>query len=572
MKLALGRDADRVQRRADELASAGAAARIWQRDATFWGGDVARQRSVSQRLGWLDVAEQMRAELPEIRTFAGDVAASGITDAVLLGMGGSSLAAEVLREGIAENRLASHHRGVRLHVLDTTDPRTIASVMDALDPARSLFIVSSKSGGTVEAMTLFEHFYAAVQATGVPHPGERFVAITDAGTSLERLARERAFRRVFLNPADIGGRYSALSFFGLVPAALAGVDVARLVDAGVAAEAEARAPASEALLLGALLGEMARAGRDKCTFLVAPQIAAFGLWLEQLIAESTGKDGRGILPVTGEPIGSPRHYGSDRLFVQVRLEADSNGENDAAIGALRAEGHPVAVIELDSPYDLGGEFFRWEFAVAVAGHVLGVNPFDEPNVQESKDNTARVLAEFEATGKLDTLVAGGSGEMVAVTGAAPDRPADVARALAELLESIPERGYFAITAYITPTAQADATLNEIRAFVRDAKGVATTLGYGPRFLHSTGQLHKGGPPLGVFLQVTADDVPDVPIPRRAYTFGQLKRAQALGDFQALTARGRPIVRLHLGADVEGGLARVRDMAGELLAPAPAEER
>ncbi|HXK33395.1 MAG TPA: hypothetical protein VNM91_05185, partial [Dehalococcoidia bacterium] len=368
------------------------------------------------------------------------------------------------------------------------------------------------------------------------------------------------------------GRYSALSFFGLVPAALAGVDVARLVESGIAAAEEARAPLSGALKLGALLGEMALAGRDKCTFIVAPQLAAFGLWLEQLIAESTGKDGRGILPVAGEPLGSPLQYGDDRLFIQVRLEADSNGENDAAAGALQAEGQPVAIIDLDSAYDLGREFFRWEFAVAVAGQILGINPFDEPNVQESKDNTARVLAEFEATGRLDVAAIDGSDDVTALTGVAPGHRSDVAGALAELIEATPDRGYFAITAYITPTERVDAALSGIRALVRDAKGVATTLGYGPRFLHSTGQLHKGGPPAGAFLQITADDVLDVAVPGRPYTFGQLKRAQALGDFESLAARGRPIVRLHLGADIEEGVERVRDTVRHLLTAPAAKER
>jgi hypothetical protein len=387
--------------------------------------------------------------------------------------------------------------------------------------------------------------------------GENFVAITDAATPLETLAREHGFRHIFVNPGDIGGRYSALSYFGLAPAAVAGVDIAKLLDRGIAAATHARASSSDALRLGVALGELALAGRDKCTFIVSPRIASFGLWVEQLIAESTGKEGRGILPVSSEPLGTPAHYGADRVFVQLRLDGDSNGAEDALVGALASEGHPVVTIGLDDAYDLGREFFRWEFAVAVAGQVLGINPFDEPNVQESKDNTNRVLKEFETTGKLDAPFVNDSGVTV-VIGGADAAQASLPGVLEELFEAVVAGDYFAVTAYVQPTAHAQQSFDDIRSAVRDSRGVATTLGYGPRFLHSTGQLHKGGPPRGIFLQVTTSSARDVAIPGKQFTFGQLKRAQSIGDFQSLVSHGRPVVRIHLGTDADAGLTQLVD--------------
>jgi glucose-6-phosphate isomerase len=556
VKLALGAQQDAVQRRITALTSAEAGARIWSRDEAFWGGDVARQASVSNRLGWLDIASKMRPHADEIAAFAQEVRDAGFRDAVLLGMGGSSLAPEVLRQSIAEMQRAS---GLTLHVLDTTDPATIAAVTAAIDPELTLFFVSSKSGGTIEPNSLFAYFHEIVSGRKGERAGENFVAITDAGTSLQALAAQHHFRRVFTNPGDIGGRYSALSYFGLVPAAVAGVDVARLLDRGIAEEQCTGLTDSDALNLGAALGEMALAGRNACTFLVSPEIASFGLWLEQLIAESTGKEGKGILPIAGEPVGSPLQYAQDRVFVQLRLEAGSNGDNDATIGALTAEGFPAIVIDLGDVYDLGAQFMRWEYAIAVAGHVLGINPFDEPNVQESKDNTNRVLAEFEASGRLDIdAITGSEARPVAITGAGHTAEGGLAYALSELLADAGEGAYVAITAYVRATEGMDEAFGSIRELIRNARPVATTLGYGPRFLHSTGQLHKGGPPAGIFLQVTADDEQDLAVPGKPYTFGQLKRAQAIGDFQSIVAHGRPVLRVHLGADVEAGVQALRD--------------
>ncbi|MHB8376030.1 MAG: glucose-6-phosphate isomerase [Dehalococcoidia bacterium] len=551
MKFELGAYAGRVGQRLAQLAADGAPGRIWQRDATFWGGDAARQSSVANRLGWLDVAGQMREHVAELQAFGEDVR-EHFDACVLLGMGGSSLAPEVLRESIPHP-----HGWPPLYVLDTTDPATITSVTRRINPARTLFFVSSKSGKTIEVLSLFAHFHELVTVGRGGSAGENFVAITDAGTPLQDLARAHGFRRVFTNSGDIGGRYSALSYFGLAPAAATGVDVARLLEAGVRAADEARSPGGDALGLGAALGELARAGRDKCTFLVTPPIASFGLWVEQLIAESTGKLGKGIVPVAGEPLGTPRHYGDDRVFVRVRLEGGENAELDAVAGAMFGEGHPVITIDLGDPYDLGREFMRWEFAIAVAGQVLEINPFDEPNVQESKDNTERVLAGFERTHTLDA-----EGIDAAAGPVSLDRPDahpahDIDSALTKLLAQLAPCDYFAVTAYIEPTAAAQAAFDAIRADVRDTCRVATTLGYGPRFLHSTGQLHKGGPPKGVFLQVTAPDAEDIAIPAQPFSFGQLKRAQAIGDLQSLEKHGRPALRVHLGKDVAAGLERLR---------------
>jgi transaldolase/glucose-6-phosphate isomerase len=561
LKFALGAYQQRVDDGVGTLVAEDAVARIRRRDATFWGGDGARQRSVANRLGWLDVASQMRERAAEIAAFASHVKADGFADAVLLGMGGSSLAPEVLRQSIAER---VDDGWPRLHVLDTTDPATILAVSDVIDPARTLFFVSSKSGTTIEALSLFAYFHEMVERAKPGHAGENFVAVTDAGTPVEALAREHGFRHVFTNPGDIGGRYSALSYFGLAPAAAAGADVARLLDRGIAAAADARNATSDALRLGAALGELALAGRDKCTFIVSQRIASFGLWVEQLIAESTGKEGRGILPVASEPTGPPEGYGADRVFVQLRLKSDTNATDDALVAALAAHGHPTIVIDLDDAYDLGREFFAWEFAVAVAGQVLGINPFDEPNVQESKDNTTRVLKEFEATGRLDApSINDADFTVIAGSNDAPQRSLGVA--LESLFGAIADDGYLAVTAYVQPTPTAHQAFEAIRSLVLDARHVATTLGYGPRFLHSTGQLHKGGPPKGVFLQVTAADERDIAIPERAFTFGQLKRAQSIGDFQSLVSHGRPVLRVHLGSDIEGGLKQLIEATGAAAA-------
>lgn len=546
MKMSLGSWEEPVRARAALLAPE--LDRVWRRDASFWGGDAARQASVANRLGWLDVVDLMQGRAGEIETFRREVLHAGFRDAVVLGMGGSSLAPEVLRQSITDR--SSDGTALRLHILDTTDPESILHVQQRIDVANTLFFVSSKSGTTLEALCLFAYFHELVRDAKGPRSGENFVAITDAGTPLQDLAKQHEFRGVFLNPGDIGGRYSALSYFGLVPSTVAGLDVRALLKSAGEAVALARTACDDAMLLGAALGELAKSGRDKCTFLLSPQIASFGLWVEQLIAESTGKQGTGILPVVDEPLLGVTHYGDDRCFVQLRLEADDNSALDNHANALADAGHPVITIGLDDAYDLGREFFNWELATALIGQVLGINPFDEPNVQESKDNTNRALADLEATGAiaLETVNLKSSASV---------------SALASLAAAIEASRYFAITSYTPANAESERAFATIRQAVGERFDVPTTLGYGPRFLHSTGQFHKGGPQVGAFFQVlgnrSADiagtPVTDIAIPGKAYTFGQLKRAQAAGDRASLVRLGRPVVTI----DLDDGNSTLNDL-------------
>ncbi len=537
-----------------------AAAKIWNKDARLWKAEAEHQRIIQDSLGWLSVMTLIRQHRANLAQFAVEVVKAGFTHAVLLGMGGSSLCPDVLRLTFGEAAGFP-----RLHVLDTTDPASIRALQAPLDLRHSLFLVASKSGTTPEITAFSQYFFEQVRQLRQDHAGEQFVAITDPGTPLERLGAERKFRRTFLNPSDIGGRYSALSFFGMIPATLMGLDILRLLDR---AEAMARACASgvpayenPGLWLGAILGALAKAGRDKVTFLCSPEIVSFGYWVEQLIAESLGKDGTGIVPVEGEAVGEPGVYRSDRLFVHLRLDGSADGRLDEAVRRLEQGGHPVVTIRLHDRYDLGAEFFRWEFATAVAGAILGVNPFDQPNVQESKDNTKRLLAEFRAAGKLpeaEPIFAGGPILLYgdAATAAAIRGAKDLPQALSAHLGRIKAGDYVALTAYLEAAPAHAAALQAIRLAIRDRFRVATTLGYGPRFLHSTGQLHKGGGEDGVFLQFTAEDPLDLPIPGEPYTFGVMKAAQALGDLQSLQRRKRRALRIHLAGSIEAGLKDV----------------
>lgn len=493
--------------------------RIWARDPTVWKDDPDTPE-IRDRLGWLTVGEAMAQQAKALSDFAGEVRRE-FGRVVLCGMGGSSLAPEVLWRTFGA---APGHPS--LHVLDSTDPRAVRQAAEG-DLAKTLLIISSKSGTTQESDSFFRYFW---ERTG--GRGSQFIAITDPGTPLEQLARERQFRRTFVNQPDIGGRYSALSFFGLVPAALIGVDVDTLLHRAhrMAEACAACVPALEnpAARLGALLGEAALAGRNKVTFVLSPGIASFGLWAEQLIAESTGKEGKGILPVAGEPLGPTDVYGEDRVFVSMALAGEADTEVEARLSELEQAGHPVVHVKLDDRFDVGQEFFRWEFATAVAGAVLRINPFDQPNVAESKANTKAVLAK----------------------GSTPSPAASAAEA-EKFLAAVKPGDYLAIMAYLPPTPENDRQLAAIRLRLRDRLKVATTLGYGPRFLHSTGQLHKGGPPVGHFLQITERVVDDLPIPGVPFGFGQLEAAQAEGDLVALRARGRPAIRV----DDPGLLAR-----------------
>jgi transaldolase / glucose-6-phosphate isomerase len=512
----------RVAARVKQAAQEDVARRIWRKDDTLWG--PAGQPEVADRLGWLAVTEHMREELGDLQAFAAAVRDEGVKDVVLLGMGGSSLAPGVIRRSFGEQR-----GWPSLHVLDSTDAGAVRSVQDTIDLDHALFLVSTKSGGTIETLSLFKHFWS------LRPDGNAFVAITDPGSGLEKLAGEHGFRRTFLNDPDIGGRYSALSYFGLVPAALMGADVTGLLHAAGVAEHNCQSfesgDVSSGLWLGLAWGELAAAGRDKLTYVIDPPLQSFGLWVEQLIAESTGKQGKGILPVADEPVGAPDVYGQDRTFLHLRHGEHPDEATDAKVAALREAGHPVIVREIAGPDDLGRIFFFAEFAIATAGWVLGINPFDQPNVQEAKDATSRVLAE-----------------------GAEDQADATDDDLRALLGGVGAPSYLAIMGYVEPSADFDAAVSELRQTVRDATKSATTFGYGPRFLHSTGQLHKGGPPTGRFLQLVHDSAPDVEIPEAEYGFTRLKHAQAIGDLETLRAHDLPAQRVTLEGDGAGGAA------------------
>ncbi|MFQ5587369.1 MAG: glucose-6-phosphate isomerase [Nitrospiria bacterium] len=535
--------------------------RLWQKDATLWKSDPAVQQKIKNRLGWLGIADEMRVRLEEVTAFAEAVKADGFRHVLLLGMGGSSLCPEVLKQtfGAAPGFPA-------LTVLDTTDPETILTAERAVDLKNTLFLVASKSGGTIEMLSLYHYFSEKVRAFRGDAFGAQFVALTDPGSPLEKLAGENRFRKVFLTPPDVGGRYAALTYFGLVPAALLGMSLSafmRRASAMIAASSASVSPqASPPVLLGAMLGGLGLAGRDKVTFITSPSLAHFGIWAEQLVAESTGKEGKGLIPVDGEVPGAPEVYGDDRFFVCLRLDADSNVVLDERLAALQKAGHPVVQIDLQDKLDLAGEFFRWEMATAVAGVVLAVNPFDEPNVSESKANTAKVLADFEATGVLTLPDGTAVADSIVVAGdVQPGETAGLSRMLQDFLGQSGPGDYVAIMAYLSPKKENDALLQALRTRIREKYGLATTLGYGPRFLHSTGQLHKGGARRGRFIQITIDDEEDMPVPGVPYSFGVLKRAQALGDFHSLQRHQLPVMDIRLGKAVEAGLKRVVEIVG-----------
>lgn len=541
--------------------------RIWARDGSLWSSDPAVISDVESRLGWLELPTAMRVDVPRLEALLVAVQAAGLQRAVLLGMGGSSLAAETM-----SRVLGVSPRHLPLTVLDSTDPAQVRRVADEGPLDRTLFIVSSKSGTTAEVDALYRYFSRRLaDAAGssppprqehlVPneHPNEwrqQFVAITDPGTPLERLAREEGFRAVYLNPPDIGGRFSALSLFGLVPAALIGADLERLLERARAMAWACRgqvAPEENpGIRLGVLMGECARYGRDKLTLLTSPELAAFGPWAEQLIAESTGKHGVGILPVEGEPLLDAASYRDDRLFAYLRLEGADNGATDAHCAALVAAGHPVVAIRLNDAYDLGAEFYRWEFATAVAGQRLGINPFDQPNVDAAKDRAREALARYAQEQTLPEEAPALQEGDLALYGPPLDA-ASVPAYLRAFMAQAGDHDYVALIAYMDRTEAHDALLQSLRRTIANGTRLATTVGFGPRFLHSTGQLHKGGPGTGLFLQITHADADDIPVPGAGYTFGILKRAQALGDLLALRDVGRRVVRVHLQGDVASGL-------------------
>lgn len=534
--------------------------RLWRGDASLW-----THSDEDRWLGWMHVLDEAAASAPTLARVAAAIAGAGFRHVVLLGMGGSSLCPEVL------SRTFPPTAGFpALLVLDSTDPRQVRNLERRLDLAHTLFVVSSKSGTTTETNAFFDYFFARLcDAVGATTAPSHFVAITDPGTKLQEQATRLRFRHVFPGVAAVGGRYSALSNFGLVPAACMGVDVADFVACAArmaAACGPAHPPAANpGVALGIALGTLARAGRDKLSLVLSPAIASLGAWLEQLVAESTGKNGTGLVPVDGEPLGPPSVYGDDRVFVATHLAGDRT--DDDALRALAAAGHPVLRITLGDKLDLGQEFFRWEIATAVAGSVLGIHPFDQPDVEASKVATRALTAAYEKTGRLpaDTaLVEADDLSLFAApayaeslrTAAAAPTPAAF---LAAHLQRLRPGDYFALLAYLEMNEPNHHELQELRRCVRNAHRVATTLGYGPRFLHSTGQLHKGGPASGVFLQITSTSDTTVEIPGRAYDFGLLQRFQAGGDLAVLGARERRALRAHLHGDPTVALARLRQL-------------
>jgi glucose-6-phosphate isomerase len=530
--------------------------RIWARDHTVWQPDP---REVSNRLGWLDVAGRMATDVSRFTGLAGDARAAGLRRALLLGMGGSSLAPELFRAtfGVAPGFLD-------LAVVDTTDPAALLGLAGAADPATTLWVVASKSGGTVETLSQMKTFHRlACEALGRDEAGTHFVAITDPGSTLARQARDAGFRATVLGDPDVGGRFSALSPFGLVPAALLGMDLDRLLGRAVdmAARCGAEVPVREnpAAVLGTALAELALAGRDKLTLVVSPALdRGFGDWVEQLVAESTGKHGKGILPVVGEPLGPPEVYGSDRVFVHLELRGDD--AHEAALATLAAAGHPVIVLVVDDAYDLGGQMFLWELATAVIGARLGLNPFDQPDVEAAKVAARRVVAAFTERGALPPEEPALRDGALSVFGRVEG--GTLHDALGAFLGGIAPPGYVAVQAFLEPTEATGRALRQLQVLLRDRLRVAVTVGFGPRFLHSTGQLHKGDAGHGRFLQLTADDPHDVSIPddlgstASTLSFGVLKAAQARGDREALAGAGRRIVDVHLGADVAAGIERL----------------
>jgi transaldolase / glucose-6-phosphate isomerase len=546
--------------------------RVWDKDPTVWKEEAAHQQIIRDRLGWLDIVHQDEAFYAPLYALREEVQARGYTHALLLGMGGSSLAAEVMRqtfgkiEGFPE-----------LTVLDTTDPQAIWLATEAADLDHTLFIVSTKSGTTVETLSLYKYYSGLVEERKGDKAGEQFCAVTDEGSPLHEIAREKNFGYVFLNPEDIGGRYSVLSYFGLVPAVVMGLDLEKLLASArnMASACERRVSATNnpAAWLGTIMGYLAGRGHDKLCVVATPQIDSFGLWAEQLIAESTGKEGRGIVPVAGIYPDDPRNFDDDRLFVYLRVgDADENLDLDVDVENLKLAGHPVLTLRLDDPYALGGEFFRWELATAIAGHFLHINPFDQPNVRESKENTSHLLDYVEAHGDLpaDEPVLEEDGLKLYADSTTVDtlhrignqRSFEHGELINLLLShmSLARSGdYIALMAYLAPTERHTRLLEAIREELRHATTRAVTLGYGPRFLHSTGQLHKGGKNNGVFIQITVDNYEEIPIPGAPYDFMLLKRAQAQGDLEALQAKKRRVVRFHLPrGSVSAGLERVLD--------------
>jgi transaldolase/glucose-6-phosphate isomerase len=550
--------------------------RLYENDPSLWSSDPHEQEPIRRRLGWLDSVEAFRDRIMDVTAFADHVREEGFTHVVLLGMGGSSLSAAVCRDifGPAQG-------WPELLVLDSTHPAAVREVERRIDLAHTLFIVASKSGTTTETLSFYQYFWKATR-DALSTPGCHFVAITDPGTPLAKEARTQGFRRAFENPEDIGGRYSALSYFGLVPMALLGLDIAGLLHRALVMQRTCGpfipAERNPGLYLGALLGLAARQGRDKVTLAPSRSLGAFGAWAEQLLAESTGKAGRGLIPVDREPAGPPAVYGQDRLFVGLREAGDHDDAADAFLEARAAEGHPIVRIALSDPLDIGSEFLRWEVATSVAGSILGINPFDEPNVAESKRNTSDLLKQWEQDRSFPESKPLAGDEWMTLYGEpgqlwlSHEHTRSSESVLQQFLGSVRPRDYVALLAYVHRTQAIHELLTSFRVRLRERLRIATTLGYGPRYLHSTGQLHKGGSNTGLFLLLTADPAEDVPIPGEAYGFGTLQRAQALGDHRALVDKGRRVLRVHLRGEIEAAVLQLGTALQSALTREPAKAR
>ncbi len=560
-----GTDVSGAYRRLEALDFASA---LWKKEPGLWKEGEAASKQISGSLGWLDSPFKMLPKVREIQAFAEEIHAAGFTHAVLLRMGGSSLAPEVLRSVFQSPKFP------RLFILDTTDPAWIDSVRGQLDLKRTLFIYASKSGGTIEPSCQFKYFWSLVKRSGLKDPGRNFIAITDPGTALEKLAKAKKFRKVFINQADIGGRFSALSFFGLVPAALCGADIKKLLEGAVNAASmskEREIPRNPVLLLGAFMGGLALQGRDKLTLVLPEKFKYLGLWIEQLVAESTGKEGKGITPICLEPLMEPDKYQADRLFVQTRLEGVTDAAVEAKLAAIRKAGHPVFTIEIKDAYDLGAEFFRWEAATAAAGALLGINPFDQPDVQEAKALTTRLLAKYDGKGGNNQPKPDFSAERMSVYASQAVRGAGKPIAgyddvFWSIFSGLGEKEYIGLLAYLPNDPKVEAGLVKLRESLTRYTSSACAPAYGPRYLHSSGQLHKGGPDNAFFMILTSQPKKDILIPGEKYTFWQLETAQALGDFEALDAKNRRVLRLHLKHPLGRSLAYLSERIARIGKP------
>lgn len=542
--------------------------RLWQKDAALWKREPAHTAIINNSLGWLDVPYRMPGRVAEIEQFAAQICREDFSGVALLGMGGSSLAPEVIRTVFQDPEKP------KLYVMDTTDPGWILNVREKLDLKKTLFIFASKSGGTIEPSSQFRYFWQVLKKAGVKNPGANFAAITDPGTGLEKLAVEKKFRRIFLNFPDIGGRFSALSYFGLVPAALCGADIGKLLERAGAMADKCKEPdimKNPGALLGALISALAAAGRDKLTLLMPKKLESFSLWIEQLVAESTGKEGKGVVPVGLEELSEPDKYQADRFFARTLMACAPEPGIEERTASLKKAGHPVYTIAINDPYDLGGEFFRWEAATAAAGSLMGIDPFDQPNVKEAKDLTLKALATFESKGKIPAgtpdFSTGRMSVFASKTLKAPENPV---RKYDDIFWCVflglKEKEYIALLAYLPNAPEVEAELKTLRENLKIYTSSATTLSYGPRYLHSSGQLHKGGPDNAFYIILTNQAKKDIVIAGEKYTFSQLELAQAIGDFEALDSKNRRVLRIHLKHPLDKSLRYLSERISKLGRP------